>query len=50
MQLPKLNREIFEKAVELFKQIDASGDIECAIKQVGPVELGIDFENEDKGK
>lgn len=50
MQLPKLNREIFEKAVELFKQIDASGDIESAIKQVGPVELSIDFENEGKGK
>ena len=50
MQLPKLNRVLFEKAVELFKQIDASDDNESAIKQVGPVELSIDFENEDKGK
>ena len=50
MQLPKLNPEIFEKAVELFKQIDTFGDVDSVIKQVEPVELSIDFENEDKGK
>lgn len=47
MQLPKLNRDFFEKAVELFKQIDASGNFESAIKPVEPVELSIDFENGD---
>ena len=46
MQLPKLNPEIFEKAVELFKLKDTSGDNEGVIKQVAPVELSIDFENE----
>ena len=46
MQLPKLNPEIFEKAIELFKQKDTSGDNEGVIKQVAPVELSIDFENE----